>query len=62
MPDDGDSLLARAAAVIANARNLSSETARAVDTGRLRRLQRDLLAKLAQIDQLLRPGKQRRPH
>ena len=60
MSADGDKLLARAAAVIANARDLRTETTRAVDVARLRRLQRELLTKLVQIDHLIGPDKSRR--
>jgi hypothetical protein len=60
MSVDGDTLLARAAAVIACARDLRLETARAVDVARLRRLQRELFTKLVQIDHLVGPPKRRR--
>jgi len=53
MSADGDSLLARAAAAIENARNVRTETQRVVDAARLQRLHRELITKMLQIDRLI---------
>jgi hypothetical protein len=54
----GDALLARAAAVIENARDIRTETQRVVDAARLERLHRELITKMLQIDRLIaRPRK-----
>ena len=53
MSADGDSLLARAAAVIENARSVRTETQRVVDTARLQRLHRELITKMLKIDRLI---------
>ena len=58
MSADGDTLLARAAAVIESARDIRSETQRVVDAARLQRLHRELVTKMMQIDRLIaRPRK-----
>jgi uncharacterized protein (DUF2252 family) len=58
MSADGDTLLARAAAVIENARDIRTETQRVVDSARLQRLHRDLISKVLQIERLIgRPGR-----
>jgi hypothetical protein len=58
MSADGDTLLARAAAVIETARDIRSETQRVVDAARLQRLHRELVTKMMQIDRLIaRPRK-----
>ena len=58
MSADGDTLLARAAAVIENARDIRSETQRVVDAARLQRLHRELVTKMMQIERLIaRPRK-----
>ena len=50
--------MARAAAVIENARDIRSETHRLVDTATLQRLHRELLTKVQQIERLtVRPRK-----
>lgn len=53
MSADGDTLLARAAAVIENARDVRSETQRVVDLAKLHRLHRELMSKMAQIERLI---------
>jgi len=58
MSADGDTLLARAAAAIENARDIRTETQRVVDAARLQRLHRELITKMLQIDRLIaRPRK-----
>jgi hypothetical protein len=58
MSADGDSLLARAAAVIQNARDIRGETQHVVDSARLQRLHRELITKMLQIERLIaRPKK-----
>jgi len=58
MSADGDTLLARAAAVIESARDIRSETQRVVDAARLQRLHRELVTKMLQIERLItRPRK-----
>jgi hypothetical protein len=58
MSADGDTLLARAAAVIENARDIRIETQRVVDAARLQRLHRELITKMLQIERLIaRPRK-----
>jgi hypothetical protein len=58
MSADGDTLLARAAAVIENARDIRGETQRVVDSARLQRLHRELITKMLQIERLIaRPKK-----
>jgi uncharacterized protein (DUF2252 family) len=60
MSADGDSLLARAAAVIENARHIRTETQRVVDAARLQRLQHELVTKVLQIERLIaRPTKKK---
>ncbi|HEY4641078.1 MAG TPA: hypothetical protein VII75_07015 [Thermoanaerobaculia bacterium] len=60
MSADGDTLLARAAAVIENARDIRSETQRVVDAARLQRLHRELITKMVQIERLIaRPRKKK---
>jgi hypothetical protein len=52
-----DTLLARAAAAIENARDIRTETQRVVDAARLQRLHRELITKMLQIERLIaRPG------
>jgi hypothetical protein len=53
MSADGDTLLARAAAVIENARDVRSETQRVVDLAKLQRLRRELRSKMVQIENLV---------
>jgi hypothetical protein len=53
MSANGDPLLARAAAAIKNARDARTETQRTVDTARLQRLQRELNAKMFQIERIV---------
>jgi hypothetical protein len=53
MSADGDSLLARAAAVIENARDVRSETQRVIDLAKLQRLRRELTSKMARIESLI---------
>jgi hypothetical protein len=53
MSADGDTLLARAAAAIENARDLRSETQRVVDIAKLQRLRRELMSKMVQIENLV---------
>jgi hypothetical protein len=53
MSADGDTLLARAAAAIDNARHVRSETQRVVDLAKLQRLRRELTSKMAQIENLV---------
>ncbi|HEV7573623.1 MAG TPA: hypothetical protein VGQ21_19170 [Thermoanaerobaculia bacterium] len=61
MSADGDTLLARAAAVIENARDIRGETQRVVDSARLQRLHRELVTKMLQIERLIaRPKKKHR--
>ncbi|HEV7427737.1 MAG TPA: hypothetical protein VGQ46_15345 [Thermoanaerobaculia bacterium] len=60
MSADGDSLLARAAAVIANARDVRSETQRVVDQAKLERLRRELTLKMMKIDQLIATSRSRK--
>jgi hypothetical protein len=58
MSADGDTLLARAAAAIENARDIRTETQRVVDAARLQRLHRELITKMLQIERLIaRPRK-----
>jgi hypothetical protein len=60
MSADGDTLLARAAAVIENARDIRSETQRVVDAARLQRLHRELITKMLQIDRLITVSRDRK--
>jgi len=60
MSADGDTLLARAAAVIESARDIRSETQRVVDAARLERLHRELITKMLQIDRLITHARDRR--
>jgi uncharacterized protein (DUF2252 family) len=60
MSADGDTLLARAAAVIENARSVRTETQRVVDAARLQRLHRELLTKMLQIEQLIAIPRERK--
>jgi hypothetical protein len=62
MSADGDTLLARAAAVIESARDIRSETQRVVDAARLQRLHRELVTKLLQIDHLITQSRDRKKH
>ena len=59
MSADGDTLLARAAAAIENARDIRTETQRVVDAARLERLHRELITKMLQIDRLIARPKKR---
>jgi hypothetical protein len=60
MSADGDTLLARAAAVIENARDVRSETQRVVDQAKLERLRRELMLKMVKIDQLIATSRGRK--
>jgi hypothetical protein len=60
MSADGDTLLARAAAVIENARDIRIETQRVVDAARLQRLHRELITKMLQIERLIARPRERR--
>jgi hypothetical protein len=53
MPANADSLLARAAVVLETARDVRTQTQQVVDTARLRRLERELVSKLGQIERVV---------
>jgi hypothetical protein len=61
MSADGDTLLARAAAVIENARDIRTETQRVVDAARLQRLHRELITKMLQIERLITRPRKKNP-
>jgi hypothetical protein len=60
MSADGDTLLARAAAAIENARSVRTQTQVVVDEARLQRLNRELITKMQQIERLIGYGRNRR--
>jgi hypothetical protein len=60
MSADGDTLLARAAAVIESARHIRTETQRVVDAAKLQRLHREFITKMLQIERLIATPKKQK--
>ena len=54
MPTSEDPLFVRAAVALETARDVRQQTQKAVDTGRLQRLQRELVSKLYQIERVVK--------
>jgi hypothetical protein len=53
MSPNEDPLLVRAAVALDTARDVRTQTQRAIDTARLQRLQRELVSKLYQIERVV---------
>jgi len=53
MPPSRDPLLIRAAAVLETARDVRTQTQYVMDTARLQRLRRELVAKIFKIEQIV---------